>query len=704
LRREYYCGRPLAHRISALNCGVFTEGSSGSGCGSSYLSSTADYLSSMAMMPNKLALPVEVTPAPPLPPLGRGAVKPKQKFLAIVAGYGDERIYDDVSLFLRVVAIPGTLDVNEPSLYQMKDGQLAEFFQKVGGAYDNLQTGGISCSVSYNNADGAPASLALLIDPTITQVKATLTEFFDTGLYHVLYYGGHGTEDGWSINTDDGSGGAFTRSDFEELCRSRHGISGQVYLNCCDANKWVQNVTGGNREGRINGDKMLPAATGSCTQLAAGNRGMSRRSVNSVDGSQDKVGLRYFALKEANVPIDNNKNPLATAIKEHFRVPNAMIAGNFLDVVDAFRSVVIRALVSPPPAPVNEFALHYFPNTGGIGDCFLLCAEKGECKILVDGLRMGNFRDVAWPVLGGIARFDLVIGTHRDRDHVGGLCLLVDYFPGKIGKLWVNHTPEEPAFRSVPDVRRIYAGWDRPKEKREPLKNTYSGATWPSLSRRTEVLVISPEEEYYKDNCQDGDREMVNDLSIASVIYNCANGRRTPMVLLPGDCSATTILTQLTCHNLQDKTFELVVLPHHGSDDSNSWKGKDGKVTWLHRLVEAKRYLINGHDKSHPGKALCKDMDLMLSEKRGRDVSCYVAGGGWKFEEDYKPLAADKVHHMGGPTVFNLEPASVAATVSDGASADSSSKRKRDMSPGSGGSSVPGKPPFTTLAMCDFDE
>jgi hypothetical protein len=106
----------------------------------------------------------------------------------------------------------------------------------------------------------------------------------------------------------------------------------------------------------------------------------------------------------------------------------------------------------------------------------------------------------------------------------------------------------------------------------------------------------------------------MNDISIVSVVYWLDQ----PKILLPGDCSAKIIMNRLREYNLADILFEIVILPHHGSDDSNDLTGGQ----WFHRMIRARRFVINGKGEQ-PGKGMCNDLDAMLMTMN--DVTCFVA-------------------------------------------------------------------------------
>lgn len=532
-----------------------------------------------------------------------------QKFLAIIAAYGDENLYADIKLALGMIKLPVSKDDGN----LLASGNLQEFFSnhQMGRVYrSDSCTGAIYCSALYTDRSNKPASLALLIDPTASEIKNALDIFFADGLYHLLYYGGHGSSEGWWVESDAGEEVSFPCTYFSDLRDKKRSFTGEVHLNCCDASEWVNNVV------------PTSGGSGALLQLAANNPALSRGIVNAVHCKQDSTGLRYYALKQGDVPIKDSLNPFSEAVREHFNSPpRTHTVTDFAEVAEGYRaSTALRTLVDPPPAPAHNFALYSF-RSENIGDCFLLCSEEGRCNILIDGNRKSHFKTTAWPLLGAVGKFHLVLGTHSDRDHMGGLVSLTAHCPELIEQLWVNHRGQ--SFRNEADVENVVRNWLKYRAG-QLVPNTKSGDRFVSESGNTKLLVISPTKDLYKAKCEKtADGPAMNDISIISVIYN----GDVPKVLIPGDSSAKILLSQLAAHGLQDVTFELLVLPHHGSKDSNKLK-VDGADTWLHRKVKAKRIIINGRNAGHPSADLCYDLDEMLD--KDPNVRCFVAHRDWQ--------------------------------------------------------------------------
>lgn len=89
--------------------------------------------------------------------------------------------------------------------------------------------------------------------------------------------------------------------------------------------------------------------------------------------------------------------------------------------------------------------------------------EKNNFVILIDGGNKGDGEKVITHLNKYILPYtdrkapDLVICTHHDKDHVGGLMPIVEYYRGLIGEVWVNNPAEHISsftYQSVKDTFR----------------------------------------------------------------------------------------------------------------------------------------------------------------------------------------------------------------------------------------------------------
>lgn len=192
----------------------------------------------------------------------------------------------------------------------------------------------------------------------------------------------------------------------------------------------------------------------------------------------------------------------------------------------------------------------------GQGDAILLTDPSGRA-VLVDGGHSPQVLDRALR-RHGVRRVDVLIVTHGDVDHAGGLTELVRL--GDVGELWLPDFTDDEMLASIEGdavgrgitVRHVRAGYRR---------------TVGSL--RLEVL--SPARRYLSDN----------DGSIVTLVSD----RLT--ALLPGDIEA------VAQKELEGVRPDILVVPHHGSSTTDPG--------WLRRTIGPTAILSYGPNRyGHP--------------------------------------------------------------------------------------------------------
>jgi competence protein ComEC len=196
----------------------------------------------------------------------------------------------------------------------------------------------------------------------------------------------------------------------------------------------------------------------------------------------------------------------------------------------------------------------------GQGDAILLQDPSGY-TVLVDGGPDPRSLDRALR-RNGVERLDVVVVTHGDLDHVGGVTEIVE--SGRVSELWV------PGFSNESGLLAETIG--AAESVGIPVVRVTAGVTRTTASFRIEIL--GPRRKYQADN--DG-----------SVILLVSAGRT---VLLAGD------IESVAQAELPEVRPDVMVVPHHGSGTSD--------LRWLERVVGATAVLSygkNSYGHPHPG-------------------------------------------------------------------------------------------------------
>ena len=215
----------------------------------------------------------------------------------------------------------------------------------------------------------------------------------------------------------------------------------------------------------------------------------------------------------------------------------------------------------------------------GQGDAILIQDPSGAA-MLIDGGPDPGVIDRALR-RHGVSRLDIVVVTHGDADHVGGLAEVVSAFDTDV--LWVSaHARASDLLESVldaADVRSI------------PVKEVETGEV--ILLGAIRVEVLSPSRRYASDN--DG-----------SVVLLASAGRS---VLIPGDIEA------IGQAELPDLLPDILIVPHHGSASTD--------LRWLESVVGGTAVLSYGTNTyGHPNAEIM----AILVESGARIHETFVEG------------------------------------------------------------------------------
>jgi competence protein ComEC len=196
----------------------------------------------------------------------------------------------------------------------------------------------------------------------------------------------------------------------------------------------------------------------------------------------------------------------------------------------------------------------------GQGDAILLQDPSGH-TVLVDGGPDPRSLDRALR-RNGVDRLDIVVVTHGDLDHIGGVTEIVG--SGRVAELWVPGFANESGLLAEAIATAESVGI--------PVVRVTEGVMRSTPSFRIEVL--GPRRKYQADN--DG----------SVVLF--VSGERT--VLLAGD------IESVAQAEMPEVRPDIIVVPHHGSGTNN--------LRWLARVVGATAVLSygeNSYGHPHPG-------------------------------------------------------------------------------------------------------
>ncbi|MBT8202588.1 MAG: ComEC/Rec2 family competence protein [Acidimicrobiia bacterium] len=198
----------------------------------------------------------------------------------------------------------------------------------------------------------------------------------------------------------------------------------------------------------------------------------------------------------------------------------------------------------------------------GQGDATLLLGPAGE-TVLVDGgpdpgVLLDRLRDY------GVTRFDLVVATHGDLDHIGGLLTALDSFPAD--RLW------HPGHRAGSDrYEELLAGAQLAGVKVETVEQG-----WAARVGSFEIGVLGPARRYA-------------DLNDESVVLQVDVNDRS--VLLAGDIEVTAQRA------LGVVETDILKVPHHGANTSD--------LAWLEQSAAPLAIISVGpNDFGHPHPAV----------------------------------------------------------------------------------------------------
>lgn len=230
-------------------------------------------------------------------------------------------------------------------------------------------------------------------------------------------------------------------------------------------------------------------------------------------------------------------NALAIVLALHRR------QGRWVSMAIALSSAIATIAVWSPlrqPAEITFLDV-------GHGDSTFIRTPTGE-TILVDGGDKTGFIDVGERVVAPflwsnhVSRLDKIVGTHADRDHIGGLHFIVEHFD--VGTLYLGPDREE-----TPTEKELLA---RCEARSVPVVRIHGGDAIPVSGAN--IKVLHPPDDWPETTSE-------NDSSVVlQVTWPGMN------VLLTGDIEENAEST-LTSGTLDANVLKI---PHHGSQTSST--------------------------------------------------------------------------------------------------------------------------------------
>jgi len=203
-------------------------------------------------------------------------------------------------------------------------------------------------------------------------------------------------------------------------------------------------------------------------------------------------------------------------------------------------------LPDPDPAPTLDPLKVHFIDVGQ-GDAILIQTPAGQNMLVDAGENIYGNQVIDYLKAQGVERLDVVVGTHTHSDHIGGMDMVIDYFP--VGAVYMPEiTQNTKSFKDVL-IAVQQAG----------LKVTSAKAGVAVPLDGIECRILAPVKDYY---------EALNDYS---VVLRLVYGRQA--FLLTGD--ARTLTEGHLLATGADLQATVLKVGHHGSYASSSTRFLD---------------------------------------------------------------------------------------------------------------------------------
>lgn len=340
--------------------------------------------------------------------------------------------------------------------------------------------------------------------------------------------------------------------------------------------------------------------------------------------------LMFYLPQRRNLEISSNLHSYDDTVpleavninRERDKIQHVFKAGHYAFFMTGFIIMLVIAY-----QPLNQQGIGYVQFTDvGQGDCILITTPSG-LNVLVDGGGTVSFRKPkdAWrtrkvpyevgektvvPLLKkrGIHTLDIVIMTHADQDHIGGLQAVLSHFP--VRALVMNG--------SLAKSKTLTKLLETALAKDIPIYSAYRGMGL-ALDPLTSIDFVYPKAEH------DGTLPIIKDQNHQSIVfYLTMDGVR---FLFTGDMDIAAENAIMAVEKSPEKLqADVLKIAHHGSKTSTS-------VDWL-KVIKPKLTVISvGRRNSygHPYPKVVQHIDeqgipIYRTDQNG-EVQMRIAGG-----------------------------------------------------------------------------
>ncbi|PSO45053.1 MAG: hypothetical protein BRC25_03270 [Parcubacteria group bacterium SW_6_46_9] len=246
----------------------------------------------------------------------------------------------------------------------------------------------------------------------------------------------------------------------------------------------------------------------------------------------------------------------------------------------------------------------------GQGDGTLIEVPGGK-EVLVDGGKHGS---IAGPLADELPFYDrsvdLVVGTHADSDHIGGLSnVFATYDAGKI---------IVPSRKAKSSVWKRFLNSTRKEKQTGAVVDTVSTGDVLKLGPQTYLLALFPPES-----------AVPKDTNKSSLVFKLIHGKTS--VMLTGD-APKSIERYLAGQFGQLLDADILKPGHHGSKTSSGWPFLSA-VSPSQAVISAGK----GNSYGHPHQGVLDRLEAINAS-----TTCTCKGGTITFESDGKELTRIK--------------------------------------------------------------